>query len=170
MTLPNFNDILPRDFSERSRVWIYQSNRPFLPSETAAIASTLSQFTNHWKSHGNTVKGFATLLLNHFIIIMADESSIQVSGCSTDSSVKLIKEIEQTYSVDLFNRTNLSFFVNGKIQVVPMIQLPTAIENGIINTDSLIFNNTILTKLELENNWIIPLKDSWLYKKLAIKL
>jgi hypothetical protein len=44
---------------------------------------------------------------------MADESAITVGGCSTDSSVHLIKEIEKRFSVDLLNRQNSGFHSKG---------------------------------------------------------
>ncbi len=47
-----------------------------------------------WNSHGDPVKGYANLFFGQFIILMADETASMVSGCSTDSSVRLIKAIE----------------------------------------------------------------------------
>ena len=85
-----------------------------------------------------------------------------VSGCSTDSSVRLIKEIEQKFQVQLFDRLNLAFQVKGKTQMVPMSQLPYALENGLISPDTLYFNKTGQTKDELATKWLIPVKDSWL--------
>jgi hypothetical protein len=35
---------------------------------------------------------------------MADETATGVSGCSTDSSVRLIKEIEKIFGVNMFDR------------------------------------------------------------------
>ena len=32
---------------------------------------------------------------------------------------------------------------------------------GILHDNSIVFNNLIITKKELESNWEIPLKDSW---------
>jgi hypothetical protein len=55
------------------------------------------------------------LFFGYFIIMMADEAESTVSGCSTDSSVRFVKKIEQTYRVSLFDRTNLAFIVKDKI-------------------------------------------------------
>lgn len=107
-----------------------------------------------------------TFFFGQFIVLMADESNTGVSGCSTDSSVRLIKQIEEKFGVDLFNRQMLAFAVKEKVELLPMQQLAYAVENAYINTDTLYFNNTVLTKNEFENNWIIPVKQSWLAKKL----
>jgi hypothetical protein len=128
----------------------------------------MESFIAEWKSHGHPVKGYANLFFGQFIVLMADERATGVSGCSTDSSVKLIKEIEQKMNVQLFERQTLAFVVKGKIQLLPFSQLSYAVKNDFINGDTLYFNNTVLNKKELLENWIIPMKDSWLAKRINL--
>ncbi|WP_462249482.1 hypothetical protein [Ferruginibacter sp.] len=161
---------IPSEFDDNSKVWIYQSSRLFLMSEAFEMEDMLNNFVANWKSHGDTVKGFANLFFGQFIILMADETQSGVSGCSTDSSVRLIKEIEQKFNVDLFNRQNLAFILKDKIQLLPLPQLNYAVENNFINSDTLYFNNIVLTKKELLEKWIVPVKESWLSKKLSAKI
>ncbi|MBS1662312.1 MAG: hypothetical protein JST68_14815 [Bacteroidetes bacterium] len=130
----------------------------------------LEEFVQNWHSHGTPVKGYANLFYGQFIVLMADESATGVSGCSTDSSVHLIKEIELQFQVSMFDRINLAFQVKGKTQMVPMSQLPYALENGLITPDTLYFNNTVLSKEELETKWLIPVKDSWLGSRYSLHL
>jgi hypothetical protein len=162
----NYSGLLPEDFSPNSRVWIYQSNRLFSMGEALAIEDKLNEFVAGWNSHGDPVKGFATMFFGQFIILMADESATGVSGCSTDSSVRLIKDIEKTYNVNLFDRQLLAFVIKEKIQLLPLNQLNYAVQNGFISSETLYFNNTVLTKQELLDKWIIPVKESWLAKKI----
>ena len=162
-----FDDQLPADFSDSSKVWIYQSSRLFLMSEALDIEEMLEKFVANWKSHGDNVKGYANLFFGQFIVLMADEAVTGVSGCSTDSSVKIIKEIEQQFKVLLFDRQTLAFVLKDKIQLLPMSQLNYAAQNEFISADTLYFNNTILNKKELLQNWIIPIKQSWLAKRIS---
>ena len=155
-------ELLPEDFAGNSRVWVYQSHRLFLLSEALEIEEMLEGFVKDWKTHGTPVKGYANLFYGQFIVLMADETATGVSGCSTDSSVRLIKEIEQRFSVPMFDRLLLAFRIRDKVQLVPLAQLAYALENGQITADTLYYNNTVLTKAELETKWLIPLKDSWL--------
>jgi len=163
----HFQDLIPQDFNDNSRVWIYQCNRLFSLSEALEIEELLEEFTNTWLSHGAKVKGYANLFFGQFIVLMADETATGVSGCSTDSSVRLIKNIEQDYHVNLFDRQMLAFVVKERIQLLPMEQLNYAIENNFIAADTLYFNNTVQTKEELLNRWIIPVKESWLAKRFS---
>ncbi len=160
-----FTEHLPDDFADSSRVWIYQSSRLFFISEALEMEDMLNDFAASWKSHGTPVKGFANLFFGRFIVLMADETATGVSGCSTDSSVHLIKSIEEKYKVQMFDRQNLAFVVKDKIEVIPLSQLEYAVENNFINAGTLYFNNTVLSKKEMIEKWIIPVKDSWLAKR-----
>ena len=163
-----FQHHLPEDFNDASKVWIYQANRLLTVTEALKLEETLEEFTKGWKSHGADVKGYANLFFGQFIILMADESAAGVSGCSTDSSVRLIKSIEQDLNIHLFDRQLLAFIVKERIQLLPLPQLDYAIENKFITPDALYFNNTVQTKKELVNNWIIPVKQSWLGKRFPV--
>lgn len=165
----SFQQHLPTDFNDNSRVWIYQSNRLFLISEALEMESMLKEFVQNWHSHGTPVKGYANLFFGRFIIIMADETASGVSGCSTDSSVRLIKDIEEKFQVDMFNRQLLNFVVKEKIEQIPLSQLEYAFENKFISAETLYFNNTVLTKKQLFENWITAIKNTWLMKQLQLK-
>jgi len=163
----HFQDLIPEDFNDSSRVWIYQCNRLFTLSEALEIEELLENFAKSWQSHGAKVTGYANLFFGQFIILMADETATSVGGCSTDLSVRLIKNIEQDYNVNLFDRQTLVFVVKERIQLLPMEQLSYAIENSFVTADTLYFNNTVQNKQELLNNWIIPVKESWLAKRFS---
>ena len=164
-----FKYLLDGNFHPASRVWVYQSNRLFTMHEALEIEEQLKTFTREWLSHGVPVKGAAYLFFGQFIVLMADETATGVSGCSTDSSVRLIKEIESRYAVNMFDRTTLAFFVKDKIQLLPLAQLQYATSNGFIDGDTLYFNNLVQTKEELEEKWIIPVKESWLKSRIGLK-
>lgn len=163
-----YKHLLPDNFPDNSRVWVYQSNRLFTLSEAFEIEALLQKFCSEWRSHGDTVNAYGNLFFGQFLVLMSDETDVKVSGCSTDSSVRFVKMLAERFGVDLFNRSNLAFLVKDKIQVLPMNQLNYAIDNLFINPDTLYFNNTVLSKKDLEENWIIPLKNSWLAKRMGI--
>ena len=160
---------IPEDFNPDSKVWIYQASRLFFISEALEMEDMLKEFTDNWHSHGTPVKGFASLFFGRFIVLMADESATGVSGCSTDSSVRLIKSIEQKFNNDLFDRQLLAFIVKDKIEMLPLSQLNYAIENKFVDSNTLYFNNTITTKKQLETEWIVAAGESWLGRKFAIQ-
>lgn len=164
----NYQDLLPAGFAADSRVWIYQSNRLFFVSEVLQIEELLKNFVDNWQSHGSPVKGYGNVFYGQFIVLMADERATGVSGCSTDSSVRLIKHIEEMFNVNMFDRTSLAFVVKDKVQLLPLTQLQYAIDNQFIAPETPYFNNLVQTKDELENKWIVPVKDSWLRGRIKL--
>jgi hypothetical protein len=165
-----YKHLLNDNFHPQSRVWIYQANRIFSLQEAFDIEDLLNEFAQQWQSHGTPVKGAGYLFFGQFIVLMADETATGVSGCSTDSSVRLIKDIEQKFNVNMFDRTTLAFVVKDKIQLLPLAQLQYAADNGFIDGDTPYFNNLVQTKEELENKWIIPVKESWLKNRVKLKV
>ena len=161
-----YKSLLPSEFSANSRVWIYQSSRLFSLQEALKIEDELEAFASNWQSHGSPVKGFATLFFGRFIILMADETMAGVSGCSTDSSVRLIKNLETSFGVSLFDRQMLAFIIKDQIELLPLAQLNYAFENSFITGESIYFNNLVQTKQELIDKWMIPLNKSWLALKI----
>lgn len=163
-----YKHLLNNNFHPGSKVWMYQSNRLFSLNEALEIEELLKEFVIQWKSHGTPVRGDAHLFFGQFIVLIADETATGVSGCSTDSSVRLIKDIEQRFGVNMFDRTTLAFVVKDKVELLPISQLQYAVENGFINADTLYFNNLVQTNEELESKWMVPVKDSWLASKIKL--
>lgn len=163
-----YKPLLPETFAPESRVWVYQSSRLFFLSEALEIEEWLNKFTAEWRSHGDKVEAYGNLFFGQFLVLMADETEAGVSGCSTDSSVRFVKSLGEKYGVDFFNRTNLAFVVKDKIQLLPLNQLAYAVQNGFVDGDTLFFNNLVQNKKELEEKWIVPVKESWLSKKVAV--
>lgn len=157
---------IPADFHDSSRVWIYQSSRLFIEKEEKEINEQLHQFYIQWQSHGIPVKGWAKLLFRQFIVMMADETATGVSGCSTDSSVRIIKSIERQYDVNMFDRMMMTFLVKGKAEMLPLNQLQYAVDKGYIDKDTMMFNNVVTNKKELLENWLVPIADTWLASRL----
>lgn len=148
-------------FSPQSRVWIYQSDRKFTSTEETEILNKLAAFTNQWKAHGNELLAKAEIRYGFFIILTVDENQAGVTGCSIDSSVRLIKEIEQEYHVDLFNRFNIAYKVNGEVVVNSKEDFETLVNIKQVTPETIVFNNMVQNLAELETKWEVPFKNSW---------
>jgi len=164
----SYQSLIDPTLSDASRVWVYQANRIFTLSEALELESELGSFTQEWTSHGAQVKAAAHLFFGQFLVLIADETIATVSGCSTDKSVHFIQSIEKKYGIQLMDRTTLAFIIKDKVQLLPISQLPYAIENGFIGPATLYFNNLVATVGQLKTEWIIPSGHSWLAKRNAL--
>jgi hypothetical protein len=147
--------------SANSRVWIYQCNRPFTAKEQVEIELQLTQFAKDWVSHSHQLVANAEILHNQFIVLSVDESMIGASGCSVDSSVRFLKQLETTYQISLFDRLNFTYLKNEKVITVDNGTFVEQYKNGEINDETLVFDTLVNTKQNLDNAFIKPLKESW---------
>lgn len=67
-----------------SKVWIYQANRQLTLEEIGEMEQLIEGFVEKWEAHKQSVKGFGGIFYKRFIVLMADESVAEVSGCSID--------------------------------------------------------------------------------------
>lgn len=148
-------------FSPQSRVWIYQSNRQFTERETQEIQQKLDEFTARWTAHGHELKAKAEIRYGFFIILIVDQDNASATGCSIDSSVRTIKEIENTYGVDLFDRFNMAYKLGDQVYVNTKEDFETLISIKKIGPQTIVFNNLVQTLAELEEKWEVPLENSW---------
>lgn len=142
-----FEDI--KDYSPQSKIWVYYSEKNF-SNDKFEIQSQLNQFTLNWKSHGSPVKGNGYTIGGHILVLVADVSVCDVSGCSTDSSVQFITQLGQEFQLNFFDRQLVLLYVENKI-------VPTNLNSlNQYSPDTLVFN-PFFSDLE---NW----KESFVQK------
>ncbi len=166
MTQPNtiFSiDTFPAD----TRVWIYQADRNLNEYEILQCRNTLQSFSQQWTSHQMPLKATADIAYNRFIIFYVDESANEVSGCGIDKSVNLVKQIEQQLGVDFFNRTQIAYQDNDEVKAFALADAKKLFAENVIHANTIIFNNLVNTKHELDSEWKQRLADSWLWKRLS---
>ena len=150
------------NFSENSRIWIYQSSRELNATELARAEYILNNFTTDWTAHNNQLKAMGEVRYNRFIILVVDESQAGASGCSIDKSVALMKSIEQELNINLFDRFNTAYRTSdGNIATATRAELESLIKQGAINADTIVFNNLVNNLGDLAAKWEVPYKNSW---------
>ena len=90
-----------------------------------------------------------------------DESFTTISGCSIDSSVRFVKELENELNLDLMNKMNVTFKDENRIFSVKLINFQQLVKQGRVTPETIVFNNMVSSKSDFESNWEIPAKDSW---------
>ena len=144
-----------------ARVWIYQSSRELSNTDVQQMLSRIHDFIGQWTSHSRKVIAEGAVLYNRFVVLAADESAFAVSGCSIDSSVSFIRQMEQQFSIKLFDRLAVAYRENGTIKTVDQSAFQQMIEKGVINNETVVFNNLVSTVNDFNRSWEIPLARSW---------
>lgn len=148
-------------FSENSRVWIYQSDKKLADDVVQQIQQRLNSFTAEWTAHNNQLKAKAEIRYNRFLILIVDETQAGASGCSIDKSVNFMKRLEQEFNINLFDRFNLAYRDADEVLSLPRHGFEELLKQGSINTNTIVYNNLVQNLSELQTKWEVPFKDSW---------
>ncbi len=150
-----------KELPGNTRLWIYQCDRKLSDSEIEAIKEQGDNFIDGWAAHGEKLEAAFEVLHSRFLIIFANEKQAEASGCSIDRSVHFIKNLEQEYSVSLLNRTLIAYKVDDEIVTLPQEEFIELVAQGTVSKNTIVFNNLVTTKQDLETKWQVPLRKSW---------
>ena len=149
------------NLSAESKVWIYQSKRKLDESEMLEIQHRAEEFIHNWAAHGSALKASFRIIYDRFLVLLADETQMKASGCSIDASVHFFKSLEADFQLELFDRLEVAFQEDGVVKSMPLNEFQKQLQEGYFSEDTIVFNNLINTKSELDSKWEVPLKESW---------
>ncbi len=149
-----------------SRIWIYQANKKLDSKSVAILSETLKTFTEKWLVHGQPMHASFDIRFDRFVILAANEGINASSGCSIDSSVRTLKEVGHALQLDFFDRREVAFKNGDDVLLLNISTLKNSLSKGDWNADTLVFQNLIAEKSQLDTAWIISAKASWLKRYL----
>tara|TARA_B100000989_G_scaffold169417_1_gene126798 strand:- start:959 stop:1450 length:492 start_codon:yes stop_codon:yes gene_type:complete len=155
--------------SSQSPIWIFQANKMVDVGSIKKIEDDTINFLNSWTSHDFEIKSSFKILYNLFLIISVESDFSRPSGCSIDKLINFVKEINKLHNIDFLNRLNISYRNEDMIEVVNITQFKKLILDGLISKDTIVFNNTIRNKGELNKNWETKALNSWHKKYFNVK-
>ena len=144
-----------------ARVWVYQNNKVLSDAEVNEIKAAGEIFIAGWSAHGAELKSSFDILYNRFIVIAVDEKQALASGCSIDKSVRFIKEIEQQFHLNLFDRLQVAYRKEDEIISCHFSEFEKLAKQGSVNETTIVFNNMITNKTAFDNEWEVPVNKSW---------
>lgn len=147
-----------------ARIWIYQSDRNLIFEEKELISEQLAIFCNAWSAHGAGLKSSFQILHNRFIIMAVDEGHNMATGCSIDSSINQIKQIETHFGLNFMDRTQVAFLLDGELYIESLSAIKNKVSQGVISADTKTFNNLVATVGDFDSGWMVSASNSWLKK------
>ena len=150
--------------SDQARIWIYQASRQLTLQEQEAILQASKAFLEAWTSHGRPLQCGAAVLHHRFFVLAIEKPTHELSCCTVDSAIDLLRELKDTLHIDLLARTQVVFSQGASTWMVPLDQAKEKVQQGAISADTCMFDNTITHKAALADKWLVPVQDSWLGK------
>lgn len=146
---------------EDAQVWIYPSSRKFYPQEIEEITTALNEFTSAWKSDDENFTCSFQFLHHRFIILVADTVTNALSTQELDASVGFIIQLQAKYDVQLLDKMNVCFKQGEYVQYKELKDFKKLVKNKAVTAKTIVFDNLITTKEDLENYWELSIEDSW---------
>ena len=147
--------------SNDAKVWVYPSSRKFYPTEIEEIEQKVKQFVESWKTEDEHFKVSYQLLYNRFIILVADDTETSLTNADIDASVSFILQLQETYKVELLDKMNACFKQGEYVQYKDLKDFKKLLKNKAVTAKTIIFDNLINNKEDLENFWEITIENSW---------
>ena len=146
-----------------SRVWIYQADQKLTAADEQLLRERMQQFCEGWNTHGNLMPTSFELIESQILILAVDESKLGASGCSIDSSVRILRELEIDLNINLTDQGKISVKKAGEMKVISALGVKSKVISGEIDLETEVINPLIRTKADLQNLWQ-PVRNSWLNK------
>ena len=148
------------NLGEESRVWIYPSSRKFYPQELDGLKQQITDFVTNWKSQDENCKASYQLLYERFIVFYVDENTV-IQNSDIDAQVSFIFQLQQEYEVELLDKMNVCFKQGEFVQYKEVKDFKKLIKNKSVNAKTVVFDNLVQTKYDLDNFWEVPITESW---------
>lgn len=149
------------------RIWIYTISKALNAEQLTEFKNRCQSFVSTWTAHDVSLDASFEIYKDRLVIFKVDEANYNASGCSIDKQVRLVKELEQTFSVDLLNRLLVAYEAGDEVVVVKQSDVTALLNEGKMNANTLVFDNTISQSTDLSDKWKRPLKDTYLSKYLV---
>lgn len=154
--------LVPFDnLDDRARIWIYPASRKFSVEERTQIAEQLDLFLTNWSAHGASLTAAYEMPYDQFIVIGVDERDQPASGCSIDTSVRLIQQLETSFGLQLLDKMNVCYKQDKVINYMPLKEFRKLAKSPKVNLKTIVFNNLVVDKTEYQQLWEVPAYDSW---------
>jgi len=146
--------------TDQTRVWIYRSIKKLDPEMEAAILNRGKAFIGEWASHGTKLTSDFKILEHHFLVFFVDQNFENASGCSIDTSVAFIRELEAEFQLGLLDRQMIAFKDGDEVVFYEFNQLKESYDKGLITDQTLVFDQLVQNNGEFQSRFLIPFSES----------
>lgn len=130
---------------DAAKVWIYAFATELDAAAAAVIEARLEEFLPIWNSHGAPVTGAFELVEGRFLVL-AGWCADDISGCSIDSSVRVIKMLRDEHALDGLDRTWIFHRADdGQIRADRRADFREMVRNGVVTERTKVFDTTVQT-------------------------
>ncbi|ANW96921.1 ABC transporter ATPase [Wenyingzhuangia fucanilytica] len=142
-----------------AKVFLYPSNKKFHPELLSEIEAKVNDFVSQWCDKNDIEAGF-DIKYQRFIIIAINNTK-PITTTIIDELVSFIFKLQLEHEIELLDKLNVCFKQGEFVQYKDVKEFKKLIKNKSVNKNTIVFDNLINTKEELESDWELPAEDTW---------
>lgn len=152
---------------DHARVWIFQADRFLTDEETAKLEEAGERFAAQWRAHGKELSAEFGTVDNLFVVMAIDEKVEGASGCSIDTFMRFIQDVERELGLTLTNRLCFAGVVDGETKVIRSSEARAYVDAGSLHGETPVFDTLVSSLGELRNAWLKPASELWVKRLLG---
>lgn len=142
-----------------AKVFLYPSNKKFFPELLENIQTKVNDFVSTWSENHDIEAGFEIKYQRFIIIVINNNKPITTS--IIDELVTFIFKLQLDHEIELLDKLNVCFKQGEYVQYKDVKEFKKLIKNKSVNQNTIVFDNLINTKEELDDSWELPAENTW---------
>ncbi|MDG1805683.1 ABC transporter ATPase [Flavicella sp.] len=143
-----------------AKVWVFPSQKKLYANEIESIEKKISDFILEWENENEDLTATFTIKYNRFIVLFA-ETETTISTKTTNELISFIIQLQTDLETELMDKMNACFKQGQYVQYKDLKDFKKLIKDKGVNKKTIVFDNTIATKLEFDEYWEVPASESW---------
>ena len=136
--------------SNNARVWVYVFKSELDADQEEIVKNKFDQFVAGWQCHGAELTG-AYQLIESKVLILAVEEANSVSGCSIDSSVRVLKQLKDDHGIDALDQTLIHYRKGDDLETVNRAIFDTLCKTGDISQETKVIDPLLNSMSDLRS-------------------
>ena len=152
-------DTLP----DHARIWIFPVQDRLGPTEVDRLLAAVDEFLDGWAAHGAPLQGARSWVEDRFLVVGVDPSTVPPSGCSIDSMVRTLQQVEDRLGKRIVGHGPLYLRdSDGSVALRSRSEFRQAARDGTVTPDTLVFDTTLTSLADLRaGRFERPARESW---------
>jgi hypothetical protein len=151
------------DLPDDSRAWLYAAVEPVDADRQAMVLAFLEPTITKWKSHGAIVPAYAAFLDEVTLLVAADFTGAEMSGCSIDRMVGSVREAGVSVGVELVDTPRgVHHWSADGLRFSSREEFGDLVRNNLADGGTAVLDLTVITLGAVRaGRWKRPAKEGW---------
>ena len=124
------------------------------------MKNKLEDFVSSWKNSEEEFKASFDVKYNRFVVFYA-EDNVSLTNKDIDEQVGFILTLQNEYKLDLLDKMNACFKQGEFVQYKEIKAFKKMLKEKSVSSKTIVFDNLVQSKYDLENFWEVPITESW---------